>query len=124
MAQVGFGLLVLSAIAAGVAAFLYNDGHDHKAAGLLGGGLSFLAMLVSSVAPKSENQEPTFNCRVYGEGCRDPTEGLKDWFGGILSGAALEMLLVFFCALVGLAVAKRTRHQPTDGRKSALLPPD
>lgn len=132
-----WAVLSLTALAAGLVSYFYNDGRDHHARlvlradvviGLVGtalfilGGLSPPASSVPQCDWSNPGDDLEPQCETTGEAShRAANESGGEFLDDFVIGPAYEFIGVVAGGTVGLLVAKATRRRPPDGRQALLL---
>lgn len=131
MSTVGLLLTIFAAAFVGVGSYMYNDGHDHRQAGLISGVIGWGATIVNGAAAQQEVAQENSRCTLEeietGVSCVDQAGGFYPYiFRGIfgfVGNMLLEIAIILTCGLVGYLIAVSTRKQPGDGRKASVMPP-
>lgn len=128
MASLGIVLTVLSALAAGLGTYLYNDGHDHKIAGKVSVVAGWLGWGISSWIGAEKSNREAYACTLYHQGCPEIPDSLLlavlQFLWAVLGSGLIEATAIIIACGIGYLLAILTRRTPQDGRPRDLLPND
>ena len=119
MESVELLLMVASALLAGLGAYLFYDGHNHKPVAIAFGAVGFVLLLVSGANDRQEWADRDVDCAINRD-CPPPSVGDTLW-NGIVEPWLVEGVLFVGPALIGYFIAKSTRREPPEERKGYFL---